>query len=198
MSNPKLTYQKANGIVKKFIEESSNNINPLKFKIEKNFKIVQYVYSLLYPKINNRINNFGIQNKNSFDFFFSNWKARKQNEPISPKIINALPALLKQILVTEMLSKPKNPKDYQGREVNEHEQAPIAPSPKLVAEIEIKKTKKFDKTDGSAKKVMDMRTAKRRAGEKKENLQRQLSKNTAKMNIIKKVFVNFVKINFLL
>ena len=39
MSNPKLTYQKANGIVKKFIEENSNNINLLKFKIEKNFKI---------------------------------------------------------------------------------------------------------------------------------------------------------------
>ena len=138
----------------------------MKFKIEKNFKIIQYVYLLLYPKIYNRVNNFGIQNKNSFDFFFSNWKARKQ---ISPKIINALPALLKQILVTEMLSKPKNRKDYQGREVNEHEQAPIAPSPKLVAEtVEIKKTNNFDKRDGSAKKVMDMRTAKRRAGKKRK------------------------------
>ena len=72
-SNPKLAYQKANGIVKKFIEENSNNINLLKFKIEKNFKIIQYIYSLLYPKIYNRINNFVIQNKNSFDFLFSNW-----------------------------------------------------------------------------------------------------------------------------
>ena len=133
LSDPKLTYQKANGIVKKFIEESSNSINLLKFKIEKIFKIIQYVYSLLYPKIYNRINNFGIQNKNSFDFVFSNWKAKKQNGPISPKIINELPAPTKQILVTEMWSKPKNPKDYQGREVNEHEQAPIFPSPKLVA-----------------------------------------------------------------
>ena len=35
LSNRKLTYQKANGIVKKFIEENSNNINLLKFKIEK-------------------------------------------------------------------------------------------------------------------------------------------------------------------
>ena len=122
----------------------------------------------MYPKIYNRINNFGIQNKNSFDFVFSNWKAKKQNGPISPKIINELPAPTKQILVTEMWSKPKNPKDYQGREVNEHEQAPIIPSPKLVAKtVDIKKTNNFDKIDGSAKKVMDMRTAKRRA-EKKE------------------------------
>ena len=93
----------------------------------------------------------------------------------------------KQILVTEMLSKPKNPKDYQGREVIEHEPAPIVLSTKLVAEtVEIKKTNNFDKIDGSTKKVMGMRTAKRRAGKKKENFQRQLSENTARMNIIKK------------
>ena len=51
LSNPKLTYQKANGIVKKNIDKNSNNINLLKFKIEKNFKTIQYTYSLLYPKI---------------------------------------------------------------------------------------------------------------------------------------------------
>ena len=77
LSNPKLTYQKANGVVKKFIEENSNNINILKFKIEKNFKIIQYVYSLLYLKIYNRINNFGIQNKNSFDFVFFRLDSKK-------------------------------------------------------------------------------------------------------------------------
>ena len=79
-----------------------------------------------------------------------------------------MPAPVKQILVTEMLSKPKNPKDYQGRQVKEHEQALIVPSPKLVSEtVEIKKTSSFDKTDGSAKKVIDTRTAKRRAERKK-------------------------------
>ena len=103
-----------NGIVKTFIELNSNNINLLKFKIEKNFKIIQYVYSLLYSKVYNTINNFGIQNRNSFDFAFSNWKARKQNGPISPKIINELPAPAKQILVTEMLSKPKKSKILSG------------------------------------------------------------------------------------
>ena len=115
-----------------------------------------------------------------------------------------------------MLSKPKNPKDYQNREVYQFEQAslyfeksvldqtlPFAPAPKhrMTAEtVEIKKEIGVDKpdgtsisakkvVDGSAKKVMDAsaaaRTTKRRA-ERKESLQRQLSENTAKMNIIKK------------
>ena len=82
-----------------------------------------------------------------------------------------MPVPTKQILVTEMLSEPKNPKDYQGREVIEHEPAPIVLSTKLVAEtVEIKKTNNFDKIDGSTKKVMGMRTAKRRAEKKKRKL----------------------------
>ena len=39
--------------------------------------------------------------------------------------------------------------------------------------------------NGYARKMMDARAAKRRA-ERKESLQRQLSENTAKINIIKK------------
>ena len=76
-----------------------------------------------------------------------------------------MPASTKQVLVTEMLSKPKNPKDYKDREVNEFEQAPLyleqpvnlRQQPKLKVETvqikkEIVKTDSLDKTDGSAKK----------------------------------------------
>ena len=87
LGDPKLTYQKANGIVRKFVEENSNNINLLKIEMEENFKTIHYIYSLLYPKIDNRFNVFSIKNKNDFDFVFSTWKA-KPNGPISPKIIN--------------------------------------------------------------------------------------------------------------
>ena len=38
LSNPKLTYQKANGIAKNFIEEDPNCINILKY-IKENFKL---------------------------------------------------------------------------------------------------------------------------------------------------------------
>ena len=181
ISNPKLTYEKANAIVKNFIVEDVNRINLLKYKIEKSFNLIHYVYSSLFPKIYNRTSNFSVQKESNFEFAFSTWKARKQNnEPIAPKIINELPTPTKQFLVTEMLSKPKNPKDYQNREVDEFEQAPlyfeksvldqtspIAPGPKYrmtAKTVEIKKEIGVDnlnlnvKPDGtsiSAKKVMD-------------------------------------------
>ena len=81
LSNPELTHQRANGIVIKFIEENSNNINLLKFKIEKNFKIIQNVYSLLYPKIYNRINNFSIKIKTvSISFFHIGKQKNKMDQ----------------------------------------------------------------------------------------------------------------------
>ena len=204
-------------IVKDFIEEDANRINLLKFRIESNLNAIHYVFSSLFPKVYNRTNNFGVQKESNFEFVFSTWKTRKQNigGTIAPRVINELLAPTKQVLVTDMLSNAKNPKDYQNREVNEFEQvplnfeksvldhtsAPIVPAPKykMTAEtVEIKKemgtdklngTKISTKMDGSAKKVMDAtaaaRAAKRR-NERKEILQRQISENTAKMNIIKK------------
>ena len=90
---------------------------------------------------------------------------KKNNGPNTPNIINDLPASTKQVLVTEMLSKPKNPKDYKDREISEFEQAPLyleqsanlRQQPKLKVEtVEIKKeivkANSLDNTDGSAKK----------------------------------------------
>ena len=69
ISNPKLTYQKANTIVKNFIEEDANRINLLKFRIEKDFHLNHYIYSSLFSKIYNRINNFRIQKESNFEFY---------------------------------------------------------------------------------------------------------------------------------
>ena len=44
ISNPKLTYQKANAIVKNFIEEDVNRISLLKYKIEQSFNLIHYIY----------------------------------------------------------------------------------------------------------------------------------------------------------
>ena len=60
LGDPKLTYQKTNTVVKKFIEENLNKINLLKIKLEEHFKTIHHIYSLLYPKIYNRVNVFGI------------------------------------------------------------------------------------------------------------------------------------------
>ena len=60
ISNAKMAYQKVNAIVKNFIEEDVNRINLLKYKIDKSFNLIHYVYSLLFPKIYNRRSIFGI------------------------------------------------------------------------------------------------------------------------------------------
>ena len=77
ISKPNLTYQKANNIVKIYVLEESNRINSLKFKIEENFLLIYCIYSMLFSKIYNRRNNFGIQSKNNFDSYFETWKNEK-------------------------------------------------------------------------------------------------------------------------
>ena len=77
ISDLKLTYQKVNKIVEKFIMKDPNYINLLKYKIEEKFRFIHYVYSLLYPKIYNRTVDFGIQKKSDFDFSFQNWRSQK-------------------------------------------------------------------------------------------------------------------------
>ena len=61
---------KSNNIVKNYLLEESNRINILKYKIEEKFPLIHYIYLLLLRKIYNRTNNFRIQNKNDFDFYF--------------------------------------------------------------------------------------------------------------------------------
>ena len=70
LCQPHITYQKANNIVLKFIEEDLQNFELLKAALRGNLRTIQYVYSLLFPKICNRTNKFGINNKLQFDFFY--------------------------------------------------------------------------------------------------------------------------------
>ena len=51
LSSPNLTYQKADNIVKRFIEQDIKNIDVSRTKIKENFKIIHCIYLLLYPKI---------------------------------------------------------------------------------------------------------------------------------------------------
>ena len=131
--------------------------------------MIHYVYSLLFSKIYSRASQFDIQNKNTFDFYFQTWKNRKQNGLIAPKIVNQLLQNQANQITTKVLSQAKDPKDYQGREVNENEQAPIDfKVPTMV------QTKLNDNL--SNKRV-----------EKPKNLERQLTENRIKLNKTKKV-----------
>ena len=63
ISQPNLTYQKANVIVKNYLLEDDNRINHLKYKMAEKFNLIHYIYSFLYAKIYNRTNIFGINEK---------------------------------------------------------------------------------------------------------------------------------------
>ena len=160
ISKPNMTYQKANDIVKNFLKEDPNRINLLKYKIEEKFKLIHYVYSLLFSKIYNRTSQFEIQNKNTF----KNKIHRKQNGPIAAKILNQLSQNQANQITTAVLSQAKDSKDYKGRRVNKNEQAPIH------FEVPAMVQTKFN--DNLSKKT----------AEKQKILERQLSENTIKMN----------------
>ena len=124
ISKPNLNHQKANNIVKNYVMEESNRINLSKFKIEEKFPLIHYIYSMLFIKIFNRTNNFEIQNKNNFDFYFQTWKNRKTAGAIAPKILKQLPLPQANQITTEVLSTAKDPSNYQDREVLKNEQIP--------------------------------------------------------------------------
>ena len=101
-----------------------NRINQLKYKTEEKFSLIHYVCSTLFTKIYNRTNNFGIQKKNNFDFYFSTWKNRKTTGPTGEKILKQLPAAQANQIASEVLSTAKNPANYYDRDIEKQEQVP--------------------------------------------------------------------------
>ena len=104
ISQPNLTYQKANNIVKEYLVQNPQRINQLKFKIEEKFNLIHYIYSSLFSKIYNRTNTFGIKRKNNFDFNFQLWKRKK---------------------IQKTVALAKNPANYENRVVEKNEQQPV-------------------------------------------------------------------------
>ena len=80
IADPRLTNQKANKIVSEWIQSETISRNEIVKKLQEKFDYIHYIYSLLFPKINNRINNFGVQNKSKFEFAISLWKLKKQQK----------------------------------------------------------------------------------------------------------------------
>ena len=178
ISKPNLTYQKANNIVKNYVLEESNRINLLKFKIEEKFPLIHYIYSMLFSKIYNRTNNFGIQNKNNFDFYFQTWKNRKTAGAIAPKILKQLPLPQANQITTEVLLTAKDLSNYQDTEVQKNEQVPI--------DIKMSDDEFVSPTMVSVNNTVDENAVKQKAA-KRKILEKQLSENTARMNKIKKI-----------
>ena len=71
------------------------------------------------------MNNFGIQNKNNFDFYIQTWKNRKTAGAIGLKILKQLPLAQANLITTEVFSMAKDPSNYKDREVQKIEKVPI-------------------------------------------------------------------------
>ena len=69
LCQPHITYQKANNIVLKLIEEDPQNFELLKTTLREHLCTIQCI-RCFFSKIYNRTNKFGINNKSWFDFFF--------------------------------------------------------------------------------------------------------------------------------
>ena len=177
ISKPNLTSQKTNNIFKNYLLEESNRINILKYKYGEKFPLIHCIYLLLFSKIYNRTNNFGIQNKNNFDFYFQTWKNRKTAGAIAPKLLKQLPLVQTNQITTEVLSTAKDPSNYQDREFQKNEQMPI--------DIKISDNDLVRPTMVSVNNTTDESIGKKQA-EKRKMSEKQLSKNTLKMNKIKK------------
>ena len=108
ISQPNLTDQKANTIVKSYLSEDENRINHLKYKIAEKFNLIRYIYSFLYAKIYKRTNIFGTERKNDFDFQFQMWQKEKQQKFIA-----------------------KEPVNYVNRNIEKEEQAPLVDENKI-------------------------------------------------------------------
>ena len=66
-----ITYQKANSVVKQFLTEHPSELNHLKHCLAENAKVMQYLYTTLFPKYYSRNNKFGIQNKPLADLAYT-------------------------------------------------------------------------------------------------------------------------------
>ena len=180
LADPKLTFQKANQIVKNWIV-SCEKKNEICKKINENFKNIHYIYSSLYPKVYSRINQFGIKNKSEFELAFSYYKVQKQTN-----------TNLKQTDVQSFFT-GKNPDAFvKHEEVNENEQKPekthkwvLKPKPKS----------KLPTVRGKAKEISDKNLSLK---QQKADLKRRLGENTEKMEAIKKAKKNFQKKTFVL
>ena len=109
------------------------NFSPInlerKLDVEKERDMVKYLWDNCIPHdfvryIYKRANNFGIQKKNNFDFYFQTWKNRKTAGAIAPKLLKQLPLDQAKHITTEVLSTVKGRSNYQDSAVQKNEQMP--------------------------------------------------------------------------
>ena len=79
LSQPQITFQKANDIVKNFVEQDEANIESLRQHLKDHAVTYQFLYVNLDPKIYSCNNHFGIHNKSIFEYTYRDWQQNIDN-----------------------------------------------------------------------------------------------------------------------
>ena len=138
-----------------------NRMNHLKYKIEEEFDLINlFVHYCSVRFIVERIP-LESRKKNNFDFNFQSWKTKKAQKQLSPM---------------KVISTAKDPANYEGRQLEKHEQIPI----------DIMLQDQLTRSIMVSSNAKDQIVLKKQA-EKRKMLEKQLSENTIKMNKIKKI-----------
>ena len=85
LRHPQITFQKANDIVKNFIEQDEANIELLRQHRKDHDVTNQILYPNLYPKIYSRNNHFGMHNKSICKYTHRDWCIQKTKYRQSPR-----------------------------------------------------------------------------------------------------------------
>ena len=161
VADPKLTYNKANAIVKKWVVERKNK-SELCEMIEDNFKYIHHVFSSLFSKVYSRISQFGIKNKAEFDAVFALFKMKQKTSEH-----------LRFVFQTKTT-------DNQRENFHPEEQKPIAEKP-FVNKINLE-----PKLPTQKRKRERVIYSPEKYKQQKLELQQELEKNTEKLKAIKK------------
>ena len=159
VAHPLTPFQKINKEVKKWLISQSDYEKKSHFVfIRDNFINIHYIYSTLFPKMYNRLSNFGIIAKGKFDLNFQSYKVM---------------LLMKK----EFISQIKKAENYKKREaINENEQKPIKiKEPQLPTQ-----KKKIVKPKETVQEKIKKRNELKRSLEEKLEINTQMLKATKK------------------
>ena len=177
LADPKLTYHRANQIIKNWIVNFEKKKELIKL-ISDNFKHIHYIYSCLFPKVYARVNLFGIKNKSDFDLAFSFFKVEKQTNQN-----------FKQTDIKTFFAGKDPEVSVKREEVHPSEQKPVEINEN--DKWTLQKPKPKPKLPTQRKKSVGLSSEEYK--KQKADLKRRLDENTEKLEAIKKAKKNFQK-----
>ena len=176
-----INYQKCTEIINKYLDQGSDRLQTLTEVVKNNLIVFRYVYATLFPKIYSRIDSDGIKEKIAFEYKYHNWWNRKYNaQHYQQSQIQCANDLLDGHIEEVHIPLAKNPASVIV--TNPNEQQPINMNEEDQKFAVLKKA--VLSKPRTPKEIVTEKAAKRRQKRKAE-LQKALSENDRKWQMIK-------------